>query len=171
MQIFFVYWLIGFPLDGNPDISLICSCLRAETDELIWACTGAFFYLWMIFAQRPKWQDLPFSLWLIGDTRPSFSPRTCELCSQEMDCLIVNFTKYFKRINKFDLFLSFCKWEVLGISANLNFWMYFLLIKAANFYKIPQEIWLTLSRFTGRQEKKTPWPPEPLGSYLYLIAG
>ena len=32
--------------------------------------------------------------------------------------------------------------------------MYFQFYKAANFYKIPQEIWLTLSRFTGRQEKK-----------------
>ena len=32
--------------------------------------------------------------------------------------------------------------------------MYFQLYKAANLYKIPQEIWLTLSRFTGRQEKK-----------------
>ena len=42
----------------------------------------------------------------------------------------------------------------LGIPANLNFLMYFHLYKAANFYKIPQEIWLTLSRFTGRQEKK-----------------
>ena len=30
----------------------------------------------------------------------------------------------------------------------------FQLYKAANFYKIPQEIWSTLSRFTGRQEKK-----------------
>ena len=35
--------------------------------------------------------------------------------------------------------------------------MYFQLYKAPNFCKIPQEIWLTLSQFTGRQEKKTPW--------------
>ena len=40
---------------------------------------------------------------------------------------------------------NFSKFELL---------IYFQLYKAANFYKIPQEIWLTLSRFTGRQEKK-----------------
>ena len=40
---------------------------------------------------------------------------------------------------------NFSKFELL-----MNFQLY----KAANFYKIPQEIWLTLSRFTGRQEKK-----------------
>ena len=61
--------------------------------------------------------------------RPSFSQWTCELCSQEMDCLTGNFTKYFKSINKFDLFLSFCRWKVLGISANLNFWCIFSCIK------------------------------------------
>ena len=41
--------------------------------------------------------------------------------------------------------MNFSKFELL---------MYFQLYKAANFYKIPQEIWLTLLRFTGRQEKK-----------------
>ena len=46
-----------------------------------------------------------------------------------MDCLTGNFTKYFKSINKFDLFLSFCRWKVLGISANLNFWCIFSCIK------------------------------------------
>ena len=35
--------------------------------------------------------------------------------------------------------------------SNFELLMYFQLYKAANFYKIPQEIWLT---FTGRQEKK-----------------
>ena len=48
---------------------------------------------------------------------------------------------------------NFSKFELL---------MYFQLYKAANFYKIPQEIWLTLSRFTGRQEKKTPWVRHPI---------
>ena len=45
--------------------------------------------------------------------RPSFSPWTCELCSQEMNVLTENYTKYFKIINKFDLFCSFCAWKVL----------------------------------------------------------
>ena len=40
---------------------------------------------------------------------------------------------------------NFSKFELL---------MYFYFYKAANFFKIPQEIWLTLSWFTGRQEKK-----------------
>ena len=40
---------------------------------------------------------------------------------------------------------NFSKFELLCI---------FNCYKAANFYKIPQEIWLTLSRFTGRQENK-----------------
>ena len=40
---------------------------------------------------------------------------------------------------------NFSKFELL---------MYFKLYKAANFYKIPQEIWLTLSQFTGRHEQK-----------------
>ena len=91
------------------------------------------------------------------DKKPIFLfPRTCELCSQEMDSLTGNFTKYLKIINKFDLFLSFCRWKVLRISTNLNFWCIFsCMYKAANNYKIPQEIWLKLSRFTGRQKKKT----------------
>ena len=42
----------------------------------------------------------------------------------------------------------------LGILSNWNILIYFQLSKGPNFYKIPQEIWLTLSRFTGRQEKK-----------------
>ena len=46
-------------------------------------------------------------------SRPSFSPWTCELCSQEMNALTGNITKYFKIINKFDLFCSFCTWKVL----------------------------------------------------------
>ena len=41
---------------------------------------------------------------------------------------------------------NFSKFELL---------MYFQLYKAANFYKIPQEILLTLLRFTGRREKIT----------------
>ena len=40
---------------------------------------------------------------------------------------------------------NFSKFELL-----MNFQLY----KAEIFYKIPHEIWLTLSRFTGRQEKK-----------------
>ena len=42
----------------------------------------------------------------------------------------------------------------LGISAKWNVLIYFQLSKGQSFYRIPQEIWLTLSRFTGRQEKK-----------------
>ena len=40
------------------------------------------------------------------------------------------------------------------MSANWKALIYFQLSKGPNFYKIPQEIWLTLTRFTGRQEKK-----------------
>ena len=64
-----------------------------------------------------------------------------------MDCLTGNFTKYFKSINKLDLFLSFCRWKVLGNSANLNFWCIFSCIKH-------QTSTTTLSQFTGRQEEK-----------------
>ena len=45
--------------------------------------------------------------------RPSFSPWTCELCSQEMDTLTGNLTKYFRSFNKFDFFSSFCIWKLL----------------------------------------------------------
>ena len=54
-----------------------------------------------------------FSFLIMVKSRLSFSPWTCELCSQEMDILTGNLTKYFKSINKFDLFCSFCTWEVL----------------------------------------------------------
>ena len=75
--------------------------------------------------------------------RPSFPPWTCELCSQEMNCITGNFTKYLKSINIFDLFLSFFRWNVLGISANSNFWCIFSCIKQRT--------------SSGRQKKKTPW--------------
>ena len=50
---------------------------------------------------------------MIPWTRPSFPPWTCELCSQEMDFLTGNLTKYFKIVNNFDLFFSFFTRNVL----------------------------------------------------------
>ena len=96
-----------------------------------------------------------------GGGRPSFSPWTCELCSQEMDCLTGNFTKYFKSINKFDLFLSFCRWKVLGISANLNFWCIFSCIKQQTSTKYHKKSgWHCRGSQEGKK-KKTPCLPPP----------
>ena len=89
----------------------------------------------------------------IIEGRPSFSPWTCELCLQEINALTGNITKYLKIINKFDLFCSFSIIKVLFEFHKLVL-IYFQLSKGQSFYRIPQEIWLTLSRFTGRQEKK-----------------
>ena len=54
----------------------------------------------------------------------------------------------------------------LEISANWNVLIYFQLSKGPNLYKIPQKIWLTLLRFTGRQEKKDALAPACFKDFL-----
>ena len=84
--------------------------------------------------------------------RPSFFPWTCELSSQEMDCVTGNFTRYLKSINKFDLFFSFCRWKVLGIL------MYFSCIKqqtSTKYHKKKKSGW----HCCGSQEGKKKKPP------------
>ena len=96
------------------------------------------------------------------NSRLSFSLWSCELCSQQMDCLTENFTKYFKSINKFDLFLSFCRWKVLGIAANLNFWCIFSCIKKQTSTKYHKK---TGWHCHGSQEGKTKKTPCPTVQY------
>ena len=72
-----------------------------------------------------------------------------------MDCLTGYFTKYFKSINKFDLFLSFCTWKVLGISANSNFWSIFSFIKQQTSTKYHKKSgWYCRGSWEGKKKRR-----------------
>ena len=99
--------------------------------------------------------------------RLSFSPRTCELCSQEILHVTGNLKEYLLnnemiwRILCFQYLKSKSIWVLLTINYDLDKIQKY---KRLNSQKISQEIWWAIPRFAGSQEKN-----DTLGLKLYWV--